>query len=455
VQPWGEAFLFSGGIFMLANFSRALPRVRTTVGKSLRISYWLLGTLLIAISASAFQYDPAAAVTPSALDFPAQAVGTTSAPMIVTLTNNGDSDMRVTSVRFVTSQFSWFGPALPIRLSPGQSLSGTVTFTPSSAGQVVDQLTFRLGAEFMTSAPLSGTGVSPGALGQSSTGQSAPIPVPPTIESNPVSQTVIAGQSATFSVAATGDAPLSYQWLMNGAPVSGATSPFFVISATTTANSGATFAVVVSNDAGSVTSSTATLTVNPGGGMLAASPSSLSFGGLAIGGSLAQTVTLTNIGNASVTVYNVSVSGAGFTPSGLTIGQILAPGSSATMLVVFLPLLNLNTNGSVTITSNANNSPLTISLSGGGTQSGSHSVTLTWTPSATSTVIGYNVYRSSYSGGESQSGPINGTALVYGASFVDTNVAAGATYYYAVTAVDSSGVESADSTEVSAAIPSQ
>jgi hypothetical protein len=277
----------------------------------------------------------------------------------------------------------------------------------------------------------------------------------PTITSNPASQTVTAGQSVTFSVAATGAGPLSYQWLLNGAPVSGSTSTYFYIPTTIVPNSGATFAVIVSNSSGSVTSNIATLTVNPSGGMLTASPSSLSFGGLAIGGNLAQAVTVTNTGNASVTVYNVSISGAGFTPSGLTMGQILPPGSSATMLVIFLPLLNLNASGSITINSNAINSPLTISLSGGGTQSGPHSVTLTWAPSPTSSVIGYNVYRSSYSGGEPQTSPINGATPIYGDGYVDTNVVAGATYYYAVTAVDATGVQSSDSSEISAVVPSQ
>src|SRR5213075_1422776 len=86
--------------------------------------------------------------------------------------------------------------------------------------------------------------------------------VGPTITTQPVSQTVTAGQAATFKVVAAGTAPLSYQWQKNGANISGATSASYVTPATTSSDNGATFDVVVSNSAGTVTSNTATLTVN-------------------------------------------------------------------------------------------------------------------------------------------------------------------------------------------------
>src|SRR2546422_2254966 len=63
--------------------------------------------------------------------------------------------------------------------------------------------------------------------------------VPPSITTQPTSQTVTAGQSATFSVAASGTAPLSYQWRKNGTAISGATSASYTTPATTTADKGA------------------------------------------------------------------------------------------------------------------------------------------------------------------------------------------------------------------------
>jgi regulation of enolase protein 1 (concanavalin A-like superfamily) len=84
---------------------------------------------------------------------------------------------------------------------------------------------------------------------------------PPVITSQPISRTVIAGQTATFSVVASGTAPLTYQWQKRGVNISGATGASYTTPATTIADSGAAFRVLISNSVGSVTSAGATLTV--------------------------------------------------------------------------------------------------------------------------------------------------------------------------------------------------
>ena len=86
--------------------------------------------------------------------------------------------------------------------------------------------------------------------------------VAPSITSQPANQTVTAGQTASFSVSATGTAPMSYQWKKNGANITGAMSSSYTTPATTTADSGSTFSVVVTNSAGTATSNNATLTVS-------------------------------------------------------------------------------------------------------------------------------------------------------------------------------------------------
>jgi len=86
--------------------------------------------------------------------------------------------------------------------------------------------------------------------------------IPPNIQSQPSNQTVIVGQTATFSVVVSGTAPLSYQWQKGTAAISGATSANYTTPATALGDSGSTYSVVVSNSAGNVTSNTATLTVN-------------------------------------------------------------------------------------------------------------------------------------------------------------------------------------------------
>ncbi|HEY2547677.1 MAG TPA: immunoglobulin domain-containing protein, partial [Candidatus Acidoferrum sp.] len=89
----------------------------------------------------------------------------------------------------------------------------------------------------------------------------ATVATAPSITTQPTSQTLVVGQTASFSVVATGTAPLSYQWKKNGVAVSGAISSSYTTPATATSDSGAQFTVVVGNTAGSVTSSAATLTV--------------------------------------------------------------------------------------------------------------------------------------------------------------------------------------------------
>lgn len=82
-----------------------------------------------------------------------------------------------------------------------------------------------------------------------------------TITTQPANQTVAVGQSATFSVVATGAIPLTYQWQKNGVAISGAMSASYTTAATTSSDNGATFAVAVSNSTGSATSAAATLTI--------------------------------------------------------------------------------------------------------------------------------------------------------------------------------------------------
>ena len=91
-------------------------------------------------------------------------------------------------------------------------------------------------------------------------------PVAPQITAQPQNASVAAGQTATFSVTATGTAPLSYQWSKNATAISGATSASYTTPATAASDNGASFTVSVTNAAGSITSSAATLTVTGGGG---------------------------------------------------------------------------------------------------------------------------------------------------------------------------------------------
>ena len=273
--------------------------------------------------------------------------------------------------------------------------------------------------------------------------------IPPSITTQPLSQTVTPGQTATFSVAGTGTAPMSYQWQKNGAAISGATSSTYQTPAATVSDNGSQFTVVLSNSAGSVTSSSGTLTVNTGTLLLAANPTQVSFGSVNVSSNNVQNVMVTNSGSSNITISSVVVSGAGFNAGGGIAGLILSPGQAAPLSVTFAPAAAGSASGSVTLKSNATNSPITIALTGTGVAQ-AHSVDLSWTPS-TSSVTGYNVYSSRVSGGPYAK--LNSTPMAT-TNFTDVTVQPGLTYYYVTTAVASAGgTESKFSPEASAIIP--
>jgi len=181
-----------------------------------------------------------------------------------------------------------------------------------------------------------------------------PAPVVPTITTQPASQTVTAGQTATFTVVTSGTAPLSYQWRKNGAAISGATSSNYTTQATTTSDSGSTFAVVVTNTVGTVTSSAATLTVNPAPApVIQLNPTSINFGNAVVGINLSQVLIIKNTGTATLTISQVTATGPAFSVSGFSLPLNVSAGQQTTITATFLPTVAGSASGSVSIVSNA------------------------------------------------------------------------------------------------------
>ena len=121
----------------------------------------------------------------------------------------------------------------------------------------------------------------------------------------------------------------------------------------------------------------------------------------------------------------------------------------ASFTLSFTPNASGGATGSASFVSNASNSPIQELFAGTGSVPVNHSVTLSWNPDS-SPVAGYNVYR-----GSASAGPFSriNSALDVTTGFNDANVQSGQTYYYAVTAVNSSGLESGYSNSVRAVIP--
>jgi Fe-S cluster assembly iron-binding protein IscA len=141
----------------------------------------------------------------------------------------------------------------------------------------------------------------------------------PSITAQPASQTMIVGQRATFSVAATGASPLSYIWEENGTAISGANSSSYTTPPLTASDNLEQFRVVVSNSLGTAMSNSATLDVNAATATaITISPNTAT---VTTGASQQFTAAVTGNSNKGVTW---SVSGAGC--SGAACGTISGGG---------------------------------------------------------------------------------------------------------------------------------
>jgi hypothetical protein len=186
---------------------------------------------------------------------------------------------------------------------------------------------------------------------------------------------------------------------------------------------------------------------------LSVSPSTLSFGTVTIGSSKNQSGTLT-AGTSSITVSNANWSGQGYSVSGISFPVTIAAGKSVSFAVTFTPGAAGGSQGSISFASNAPNSPTVENFSGTGAQPAAqgtdqHVVDLAWAASS-SNVLGYNTYRSTQSGGPYTRLTSSPQAQT---SYSDASVAAGQTYYYVVTSVDSDSLESAFSNQATASVP--
>ncbi len=184
-------------------------------------------------------------------------------------------------------------------------------------------------------------------------------------------------------------------------------------------------------------------------GKLTASASTLNFGSVAVGTSKSVTATVTATGS-SVIISSATSTSAEFSLAGLTLPKTIAAGQSASFTLTFTPQSSGTASGSISLASNAANTPVVETLTGSGIAASSHSVTLRWSPS-TSAVVGYNVYRSSTSGGPyAKVNPV----LDASTNYLDSSVQGGKTYYYVSTAINTSGIESKYSNQMQAVIPS-
>ncbi len=419
------------------------------------------GSLSITISGSSTSLDIALSGTgvtpatltanPASLTFANVQVGQNQA-QTETVRNTGGTNGTISLATVTGAGFSVSGLSTPLTLTPGQSATFSVVFTPQSAGSASGNLALiNDGSTSPLNIPLSGSAVTAGGVTASPSSVSFGSVQVGSNESQTETLKNSGGENVTISQAtATG----------TGFSISGLTTPV-----TLTPGQSASFNVAFApqssgNFSGSVTitsnASNSNLIIPLSGsgtaqtqGQLSVSPTTISVGSVTVGTSGTQTGRLSATG-ASVTVSSVNVGSSEFVLSGLSFPVTIAAGQSLNFTVTFTPQTSGFASVNVSFTSDASNSPTSATVTGTGVAAPIHAVNLSWTASSSPNVTGYNVYRrTGTSGGYQQ---IN-TVLDATTAYTDASVADGQTYYYETTAVNSSNEESAPSTPVQAVIP--
>lgn len=192
-------------------------------------------------------------------------------------------------------------------------------------------------------------------------------------------------------------------------------------------------------------------------GSLSFSTSKIDIGNVAVGSSGTANGSLTATG-ANVTVTAATTNNSVFTVGGLSLPVTIPAGQSVPFTITFSPAVAGAASATLTVTSDGQLSTITESLTGAGTSgsgSGNHSVALSWSPSTSSGITGYNIYRASYNTSCGSFSKINGSPDA-NTVYTDSNVIDGSSYCYATTAVDTSNGESSYSNVVSnVQIPAQ
>jgi len=175
-------------------------------------------------------------------------------------------------------------------------------------------------------------------------------------------------------------------------------------------------------------------------GQLGVTPNTLSVGNVSAGSSGTASGNLTASG-ATVTVTAASTNNSRFSIGGLSLPVTIPAGQSVPFTVTFSPQTTGAASATLTFASNAQPSTTAEGLTGTGTAGSTHTVDLSWNPSTSSNISGYNVYRAVYVNSCGSFSKIN-SVLNTGTLYTDSAPTDGTSYCYAATAVNSSHEES-------------
>ena len=303
--------------------------------------------------------------SPNAVTFGAVSVGQTASSTI-SLLNGGSTPVAITQLNLTGQSFSVNGVSeLPITVAAGGTYNFNVNFSPAAAGAATGQLavtsnSFTGGSAVIS---LSGMGAAPGTATLSSLSCTSSTLIGSVPDTCTVTLSTAAGSGGQVVSLASSNNAITLPSTVT-VPAGAASAGF-----TATASAVSTAQAVTLTAAASGVSETFNLELNAALPTLSANATSIAFGNVFVNTATApQSVTLTSTGTVPVTISAATLTGTGFTVSGIAFPATLSPGQAATLNVGFDPTSVGTATGQLTIASNSSTgSSALISLSGSGT----------------------------------------------------------------------------------------
>jgi hypothetical protein len=370
--------------------------------------------------------------------------------LTVTASNSGNKTVSVSGASFSTKYFAMSAPSLPLSLAAGQRITFSISFTPNAAANFSATLSVASNASDGTQTlALSGTGTS-----------TTQLQINPTTEpfgnvtvASSKSQVVTLNNATSSSISITkvtvGGTGYSLSGITTPLTLTASKTTTFTITFSPKVSGYTSGSAIISSDAAnsSITIPLSGTGVTPAVGQLSVSPGTLALGNVTVGSSGTANGSVTASG-ASVTVTGASTNNSVFAIGGFSLPHTIAAGQSASFTITFSPTVAGSAGAILTFTSNGQPTTTTEALTGTGVAAATHSVALSWSPSTSANISGYNVYRASYSSSCGSFSKIN-SLLDTGTLYTDSLVKNGSSYCYATTAVDTGAVESGYSNIVS------
>ena len=362
IQPFPRKSMRSPLIFLLSSSSLPCISFKTLL---LAVAACLLGGSGLIAAAQA-------TVSPTSVTWSKVAVGQAGGQKVVTLTNTGSSQISISSIAFTgtaAADFEVFSKTCGSTLAASASCTANIIFKPTSTGTLTATLNFTDTASGSPQqVPVSGTGTS--AVAASPASLSFGATVGSTSASQTITVTNSTGSAVTLGAPGITGTDASDFGATNACGSSLAASSSCTASVDFKPTTAGTLTATWSITAGS---SPLTVTLSgtsaASGGSASASPSSISWGTVAVGNAGGQKVaTLTNSGSSAITIDSIGLTGTNagdFAVFSKTCGSTLAASASCTANIIFKPTASGTRTATLNFTDSAGNSPQQIALTGG------------------------------------------------------------------------------------------